>query len=143
MDKTNFIMMYILVPLILAGGVAGVLEVIYEHHIQASTLEKESLPLNTTGSPIPLNSTDDAEDIDISIDPTEDITSPNGTQSISTRGATDIDINDFPPEGVTVVIENQTVSVTENPVTIEDPMAAQVQEQAPAAVQNEIDSTDE
>lgn len=112
-------------------------------NVYGSTLEKETLPLNTTGSPIPMNATADAEDIDISVDPTEDISSPNGTQSISTQGATDLDINDFPPVGVTVVIENETVSVTENPVTIGEPINAQIQEQAPAAIQDEIEDSEE
>lgn len=107
--------------------------------VKASTLEKESPPLNTTGSPVAMNVTNDANDIDISIDPTEEIGSANRTQSISTFGATDIDINAFPPEGRTVIIENQTVTVTDNPVTVQDPVAAQVQEQAPAAIQNEVD----
>lgn len=90
-----------------------------------------------------MNVTADAEDIDISIDPTENITSTNRTQSISTFGATDIDINAFPPEGRTVLIQNQTVTVTDNPVTVGDPIAAQVQEQAPAALQNELNSNTE
>jgi|SRR5215207_1711336 len=43
----------------------------------------------------------------------------NGTISISTEGATDTDMNVFPPEGVTVVIENDTVTVTNQTVNIE------------------------
>jgi hypothetical protein len=43
----------------------------------------------------------------------------NGTVSISTEGATDSDMNVFPPEGVTVVIENDTVTVTNQTVDIE------------------------
>jgi hypothetical protein len=113
--------------------------VTYGHavNVYGSTLEKESLPMNVSGSALPMNLTADAEDIDITIDPLEDISSPNGTQTISNTGATDLDINEFPPEGVTIVIENKTTTVTENPVTIGDPVNAQIAEQAPAAIQEE------
>ena len=56
------------------------------------------------------------EDVDISISPGEELPA-NGTVSVSTEGATDMDINEFPPQGVTVIIQNDTVVVTNNPVT--------------------------
>ena len=54
----------------------------------------------------------------ISINPEEPLPA-NGTVSISTQGAADSDMNVFPPEGVTVVIENDTVTVTNQTVDIE------------------------
>jgi hypothetical protein len=54
----------------------------------------------------------------IAINPEEPLPA-NGTVSISTEGATDSDMNVFPPEGVTVVIENETVTVTNQTVDIE------------------------
>jgi len=54
----------------------------------------------------------------ISINPEEPLPA-NGTVSIGTEGATDSDMNLFPPEGVTVVIENDTVTVTNQTVDIE------------------------
>ena len=54
----------------------------------------------------------------ISINPEEPLPA-NGTVSISTEGASDSDMNVFPPEGVTVVIENDTVTVTNQTVDIE------------------------
>ena len=54
----------------------------------------------------------------ISINPEEPLPD-NGTVSISTEGATDSDMNVFPPEGVTVVISNDTVTVTNQTVDIE------------------------
>jgi hypothetical protein len=54
----------------------------------------------------------------ISINPEEPLPA-NGTVSISTEGAADSDMNVFPPEGVTVVIENDTVTVTNQTVDIE------------------------
>jgi hypothetical protein len=38
---------------------------------------------------------------------------------MSTEGATDMDINEFPPEGVSVIIRNESVIVTNNPVAYE------------------------
>jgi hypothetical protein len=54
----------------------------------------------------------------ISINPEEPLPA-NGTVSISTQGAADSDMNVFPPEGVTVVIENDTITVTNQTVDIE------------------------
>ncbi|HEU4447822.1 MAG TPA: hypothetical protein VFR94_24325 [Nitrososphaeraceae archaeon] len=56
--------------------------------------------------------------INISINPEEPLPA-NGTVSISTEGVTDTDMNIIPPEGVTVVIENDTVTVTNQTVDIE------------------------
>ena len=56
------------------------------------------------------------EDVDISISPGEELPA-NGTVSVSTQGATDMDINEFPPPGVTVIIQYDTVVVTNNSVT--------------------------
>jgi hypothetical protein len=53
----------------------------------------------------------------ISINPGEELPA-NGTVSISTEGATDTDMEAFPPEGVTVIISSDTVTVTNQPVDI-------------------------
>ena len=57
------------------------------------------------------------EGVDISISPEEPLPA-NGTISVSTAGATDTDMNAFPPEGVTVIISNDTVTVTNQAVDI-------------------------
>ena len=57
------------------------------------------------------------EGVDISISPEEPLPA-NGTISVSTAGATDTDMNAFPPEGVTVIISSDTVTVTNQPVDI-------------------------
>ena len=54
----------------------------------------------------------------IAINPEEPLPA-NGTVSLSTEGATDTDMNIIPPEGVSVVIENDTVTVTNQTVDIE------------------------
>ena len=56
--------------------------------------------------------------VNISINPEEPLPA-NGTVSLSTEGVTDTDMNVLPPEGVTVVIENDTVTVTNQTVDIE------------------------
>ena len=53
----------------------------------------------------------------ISINPEEPLPA-NGTVSISTDGATDSDMNVFPPEGVSVIISSDTVTVTDQAVDI-------------------------
>ena len=55
--------------------------------------------------------------VDISINPGEPLPA-NGTVNISTEGATDTDMNAFPPEGVTVIISRDTVTVTNQAVDI-------------------------
>src|SRR5918999_1887237 len=59
-----------------------------------------------------------ADGVNISINPEEPLPA-NGTVSISTEGATDTDMNVIPPEGVSVVISNDTITVTNQTVDIE------------------------
>jgi hypothetical protein len=97
-----------------------------------STIQVSAQPLvmsTPTG-----NMTDGAN---ISIDPEEPLPA-NGTVSISSEGATDTDMNIFPPEGVTVVIENDTVTVTNQTVDIET-----ADEDEEAVEEEEEDITDE
>jgi hypothetical protein len=78
-----------------------------------STIQVSAQPLvvNTpTG-----NLTDGAN---VSINPEEPLPA-NGTVSMSTEGATDTDMNVIPPEGVSVIISSDTVTVTNQTVDIE------------------------
>lgn len=84
----------------------------------ASTLSLEPPPppaLFTNGTAV--NLTADDKDRDISIDPYDSLPE-NGTQMIPTFQATDVDINEFPPMGVTVLIENDSIIVTNHTVWI-------------------------
>jgi hypothetical protein len=75
-----------------------------------STIQVSAQPLETstpTGT----------DGVNISINPEEPLPA-NGTVSISTEGAIDTDMNVFPPEGVTVIISNDTVTVTNQAVDI-------------------------
>ena len=75
----------------------------------------------------------------IAINPEEPLPA-NGTVSISTEGAADSDMNVFPPEGVTVVIENDTVTVTNQTVDIE---TADEDEEDDAETEEEEEPEDE
>lgn len=108
---------------ILAAGIflITVATIAFFKTVGASTLSLEAPPPET----LPLNGTavtltGDETDRDINIDPMEPLPM-NGTQVITTAGATDMDINEFPPRGVTVMIQNETVTVTRNQVQIIDP----------------------
>jgi hypothetical protein len=53
----------------------------------------------------------------ISINPEESLPA-NGTVSTSTEGVTNTDMNGFPPEGVSVIISHDTVTVTDHAVDV-------------------------
>lgn len=87
---------------------------LYEHERQvalASTLSIEDPPIQGHQ----LNLSRDEMDRDLTIDPDANFT---GTQELPTEGATDIDINQIPPAGVSIIISNETVVVTKEPVTV-------------------------
>jgi hypothetical protein len=78
-----------------------------------STIQVSAQPL------VPSSPTGTLTDgVNISINPEEPLPA-NGTVSISTEGATDTDMNVIPPEGVSVVISNDTVTITNQTVDIE------------------------
>ena len=77
--------------------------------VLVSTVQASAQPLVT--------STPTTEGVNITINPDEPLPA-NGTVSINTEGAVDSDMNVFPPEGVTVVISSDTVTVTNQAVDI-------------------------
>jgi hypothetical protein len=64
----------------------------------------------------PTNAT---EELDVKIDATEPLP-PNGTIMVDIAEADDIDVNAIPPEGISVIITNTTVTITNSPVNIEE-----------------------
>ena len=79
----------------------------------------------------------------ISINPEEPLPA-NGTVSISTEGVTDTDMNVVPPEGISVIISNDTVTVTDQPIDI--PTADEDEEEEPEGEteeQTEVGGTEE
>jgi hypothetical protein len=63
----------------------------------------------------PTNAT---EELDVKIDTTEPLPL-NGTVMVDIADADDIDIEAIPPEGISVIVTNTTVTVTNSPVDIE------------------------
>jgi hypothetical protein len=64
----------------------------------------------------PTNAT---EELDVKIDATEPLPL-NGTIMVDISEADDIDIDAIPPEGISIIITNTTVTVTNSPVNIEE-----------------------
>lgn len=85
--------------------------------LQAATAQLSLEPPELVLNGPPTNFTADQEDRDIDIDPGDELPA-NGTVSIGTAGATDMDINEFPPVGVSVIIQNGTIMVTNHTVDV-------------------------
>lgn len=62
----------------------------------------------------PTNAT---EELDVKVDATEPLPA-NGTIIVDISEADDIDIDAIPPEGISIVVTNTTLTVTNNPVEI-------------------------
>jgi hypothetical protein len=77
-----------------------------------STIEASAQPL------VKDTPTGTLTDGSISISPEEPLPA-NGTVSISTEGVTDTNMNVIPPEGVSVIISSDSVTVTNQAVDIE------------------------
>lgn len=82
--------------------------------VRADILAKDDI----TDIPIGGNTTTLGE-IDVAISPYDGFLPPNGTLTLSTAGANDLDINAMPPAGMTIIIDNQSATVTTNPVTVD------------------------
>jgi hypothetical protein len=82
--------------------------------------------LNGTGSTVPPS-------VSIDISPLEPLPS-NGTVTMSLQDVVDTNMNEIPPQGVAVIISNESVTVTNHEVTIEEPEAeaAEAAEEAEA-----------
>src|SRR5215203_3112437 len=63
--------------------------------------------------------TDPTEELDVKIYPTEPLPA-NGTVIVDITEADDIDIETIPPEGVTVIMTNTTITVTNEDIEIPD-----------------------
>jgi hypothetical protein len=59
-------------------------------------------------------------DMFIDISPLESLP-VNGTVVMSLEDVVDTNMNEIPPQGVTVIISNESVTVTNHEVTIEEP----------------------
>jgi hypothetical protein len=79
----------------------------YKSDVDAQVIVVDEPPTNAT------------EELDVKIDATEPLP-PNGTIMVDIAEADDIEINAIPPEGVSVIMTNTTVTVTNSPVEIEE-----------------------
>ncbi|MGH9985481.1 MAG: hypothetical protein ACRD8W_16185 [Nitrososphaeraceae archaeon] len=61
--------------------------------------------------------TNATEELDVKVDATEPLPA-NGTLVVDISEADDIDIDAIPPQGVSIVVTNTTLTVTNNPVEI-------------------------
>jgi len=86
---------------------AATASVLLVNYVYGEPLEKDPVPTIA-------NST---EDVDISISPDEALPI-NGTVTMSTDGITDYDINDLVPAGVSILIQNDSVTMTNHEITI-------------------------
>jgi hypothetical protein len=76
-------------------------------NVDAQVVDVDEPPTNAT------------EELDVKIDATEPLPL-NGTIMVDIAEADDIDIDATPPEGISVIITNSTVTVTNSPVDIEE-----------------------
>jgi len=69
-----------------------------------------------------LNGTVSTEPPDVSIDISPlDPLPTNGTVTMSLEDVVDTNMNEIPPQGVTIIISNESVTVTNHEITIEEP----------------------
>lgn len=92
-------------------------------YVNAAVLEKEP-PAMIVQTSDNISQSDDALDADIEVnfddlDDDEWRQLQNQTLMVSTADTDDLDINGLPPAGVAVVITNEAVTVTKNPIHIE------------------------
>lgn len=71
----------------------------------------------------PTNAT---EELDVKVDATEALPA-NGTLVVDISEADDIDIDAIPPHGVSIIVSNTTLTVTNNPVEITEGANAETQ----------------
>jgi hypothetical protein len=79
-----------------------------------------------------LNGTASTESPNVSIDisPIEPLPI-NGTVTMSLEDVVDTNMNEIPPQGVTVIISNESVTVTNHEVSIEEPELESEESQVP------------
>ena len=96
---------YIITTLLSAIGCLSVFN--ETSHVNAQVVDVDEPPTNAT------------EELDVKIDATEPLPL-NGTIIVDIAGADDIDIDAIPSEGISVIITNTTVTVTNSPVDMEE-----------------------
>lgn len=118
-DKTKLVIS----AFITIAVISTCLSAVYAVDLYAQVLERDidepDLPLNGSATTISV-----PPEVNIDIDPLEPLPA-NGTVTISMDGAVDTNMNDIPPEGVTVIISSDSVTVTNHGVSIVDDAAGE------------------
>ena len=79
----------------------------YKFNVSAQVVDVDEPPTNAT------------EELDVKVDPTEPLP-VNGTIIVDITNADDVDLNALPPDGVSIIVTNSTLTVTNNPVEISE-----------------------
>ena len=87
--------------------------------VKAQVLERDPIP----ALPVVDNITGEAEPIQMTIDASESLP-VNGTMTLQMQGMNDIDFKDTPPQGITVIVTNDSATVTNQPVQLPGAAAA-------------------
>jgi hypothetical protein len=90
--------------------------------------------LNGTASPPP--------NVSINISPLDPLPT-NGTVTMSLEDVVDTNMNEIPPQGVTVIISNEAVTVTNHDVTIEETETQTEPEEPETETQTEPEEPEE
>ena len=79
--------------------------------------------------------------VSINISPLDPLPT-NGTVTMSLKDVVDTNMNEIPPQGVTVIISNEAVTVTNHEVTIEEPETETQTEELETETQTEEPETE-
>lgn len=118
MQETNYEVVAAFI--VVVGIIATIAITTFGTITKAQTLERDPIP----AIPIVDNVTGEAEPIQMTITPDESLP-PNGTVILSMQGMNDIDFKRTPPQGITVIVTNESATVTNHPVQLPDVPTAQ------------------
>jgi len=105
----------VLLTTILAAGLLALLPTNDDIYVaNAQVVDVDEPPTNAT------------EELDVKVDATEPLPA-NGTLVVDISEADDIDIDAIPPLGVSIVVTNTTLTVTNNPVEITEGATVETQ----------------
>ena len=125
--KTETLAIVIMTSMVLAGFQAVYAQVL-DRNVEAPTPG-----LNGTASAPP--------NVSIDISPLDPLPT-NGTVTMSLEDVVDTNMNEIPPQGVTVIISGDAVTVTNHEVTIEEPETETQTEEPETETQTEEPETE-
>lgn len=111
MQETNYEVVAAFI--VVVGIIATIAITTFGTITKAQTLERDPIP----AIPIVDNVTGESEPIQMTITPDESLP-PNGTVILSMQGMNDIDFKRTPPQGITVIVTNESATITNHPVQL-------------------------